>query len=74
MNNKDLKGHKVAVLHKTEGGALAVGKTFSFPSGAAYTVQASGAVISAHPKLIKGKAAKKAAKRARAAELKEGQR
>lgn len=65
--------HLVHVMHKCETiedakdgrvGALAVGKTFRFPSGSAYTVQANGAVVNAKPKTWRSKAERKAIKRA----------
>jgi hypothetical protein len=51
----------VQCLHKLndDRSGLAVGKTFRFSSGDAYTVQASGAVVSANPKTYRGKAGRK---------------
>jgi hypothetical protein len=62
----------VQVLHKCETDAngekdkasLAVGKTFQFSSGDAYTVQDNGSVVNANPKRYTSKADKKAMKRA----------
>jgi hypothetical protein len=42
--------HKVQIMHKQIDGNLAVGHTFRFASGSAYTVQSTGAVVRAHPK------------------------
>ncbi len=61
--NRELKNHQVQVMHKCEGGSLAVGKTFRFASGSAYQVQEDGSVRSNKPKL--SKAERKQAKRAR---------
>jgi hypothetical protein len=44
---------------------LAVGKTFRFQSGDAYTVQVSGAVVNANPKPWRNKAERKRYLRAR---------
>lgn len=66
MNKYDpLKGkpHMVQVMDKREDG-LAVGKTFTFKSGAAYTVQADGSVRSAQRKL-RGKSYRKQLKQIR---------
>lgn len=80
MNNKDLKGRKVQVIHKMNAltqtemrvsGTLAVGKTFRFNSGDAYKVQGDGSLRNVSNRRIKGKAAKRAAKRQHVAELKE---
>lgn len=71
--NKDFANHTVQVLHKCETitddkngriGALAVGKTFRFRSGSAYTVQEDGSVRNAGPRKLT-KAERKQAKRAR---------
>lgn len=57
------RGHKVQVLHKcvdpSQGNTLAVGKTFVFPTGDAYTVQESGAVVKTNPKPYQNKAERK---------------
>lgn len=66
MNKHFPADHKVSVLHKEFTPAvdnqtgLAVGRTFSFPTGDRYTVQESGAVVNADPKPYKGKAGRKA--------------
>lgn len=58
------KDHKVHVLHKCQGGTLAVGKTFRFPSGSRYAVQENGSVINPD-KMKLTKAEKKKLKRDR---------
>ncbi len=56
QNSKEYKSRRVMILHKRVANAptalLAVGRTFTFPaSKTSYTVQASGAVVRARPKI-----------------------
>lgn len=62
--NRDLKEHKVQVLHKcTKSGELAAGMTFRFRSGAGYQVQLDGSLRAEKFNLTK--AQRKQNKRAR---------